>query len=166
MLKKHRYFLEQALLEARKAEENGQVPVGCVVVDANGAIIARNHNRVNEKRDRSAHAEMLAIRDAIASRTTENADGWKVYVTLEPCPMCLGTIVMCNIGAVIWAAPDRHIDTHRLLMAIPYLQTRRLVTVASPFLNLEHICSQMHDDYWIRKGRPDVVSPIYLDNTD
>jgi len=157
-----RYFLEQALQEARKAEANGQIPVGCVIADNNNEIIAREYNRVNAKKDRSAHAEMLAIQAAIAKYTTENSSNWTVYTTLEPCVMCLGTIIMCNIGKVVWASPDRHIDTHQILNATPYLKTRRLVTIANPFPDLEQICSQLHDDYWTKIGRPDVVSPVTL----
>jgi tRNA(adenine34) deaminase len=156
----YRYYLGQALEEALQAQAEGQNPIGSVITDAQGRIIARGHNRVSALSDLTAHAEMRAIHDAFATGRGEEVRGWTLYTTMEPCPMCLGTIVMSHIGTVVWAAPDRHIQTHRLLDAIPYLRSKRLRTVACPDLELEQRCSELHDAYWIAQGKPEVVQPL------
>jgi len=156
----HRYFLEQALLEAIEAHRQGQNPMGCVIADQNGHIIARGRNRVDELKDPTAHAEMMAIRSVVPQMSGDSARGWTLYSTLEPCPMCMGTIVMCHIGTVVWAAPDRRIRTHELLSASAYMRTRRLVTMMCPYSDLKRECSELHDAYWISKGRADAVRPI------
>jgi tRNA(Arg) A34 adenosine deaminase TadA len=155
----HHYFLEQAVLEATEAREEGQNPIGCVIADHEGHIIARAHNQVSKLKDPTAHAEMLAIRAAIPLIRADSARGWTLYSTLEPCPMCMGTIIMCHIGTVVWAAPDRRIRTRGLLSANAYMRTRRLTTIACPYPDLEQTCSEMHDAYWISRGRPDAVRP-------
>jgi tRNA(adenine34) deaminase len=156
----HRYFLEEALKEATRAKEDGQIPVGAVIVNEDGEIIARAHNEVNRQNDRTAHAEMLAIREAVSTHNGEQARSWTIYITLEPCPMCLGAIVMSNIGAVVWAAPDVHIDTHKLLDVIPYFRAQTLSVVKNPYPDLEKKCREIHNGYWISNGRPDIVEPI------
>lgn len=163
----HRYFLERALLEAIQAQKEGQIPVGCVIVDRSGNIIARGRNQVRGGplgspwlNDPTAHAEMMAIRSVVSQMDGDSARSWTLYSTLEPCPMCLGTIIMCHIGTVVWAAPDRRIETHKLLLANPYMQTRKLVTIACPYPDLEQRCSEIHDAYWISKGRPGALRPI------
>ena len=155
-----RRFLQAALQEALQAERQGEDPVGCVIVNAVGRIIAYGHNHINQLNDPTAHAEMLAIRAAIPEMQGESARGWTLYTTLEPCPMCLGTIVMCEIGTVVWASGDRRKETHRLLSATPYLRSRRLATVACPDRELEARCASLHDAYWIARGRPHVIQPM------
>ena len=92
------YFMQQALKEAEKAESEGEVPVGAVVV-CNNTIIARAHNQTEQLQDVTAHAEMLAISAAA------NHFGAK-YVTLEPCPMCAGALYHAQFAKVVWAASD------------------------------------------------------------
>jgi tRNA(Arg) A34 adenosine deaminase TadA len=158
----HRYYLEQALLEAIQAQQEGQIPIGCVIADEDGHIIARGHNRIDEVSDPTAHAEMLAIRSAVPLMAADSARDWTLYSTLEPCPMCMGTIVMCHIGTVVWAAPDRRMKTHELLSGNAYLRTRKLVVVPCPYRDLEQSCSEIHDAYWISRGRPDAVRPVEI----
>jgi tRNA(adenine34) deaminase len=156
----HRFYLEEALKDAIKAGQEGQVPIGALVVNRLGEIIGRAYNQVNRLSDRTAHAEMLAIREAISRHSSNGTENWIVYTTLEPCPMCLGTIIMCNIGTVVWASPDIHINTHKILTALPYLRTRKLTTVMSPYSDLEQKCAELHNQYWISIGRADVIEPI------
>ncbi len=156
----HRQFLEQALDDALLARQAGEDPIGCVIVDAHGEIIGRGHNHINRLGDPTAHAEMLAMREAVSRMAGEAARSCTLYSTLEPCPMCLGTIIMCHIGTLVWAANDRRKETHRLLAANAYMKSRKLVTVAAPYPDLEEKCSTMHDAYWIGRGRPEVVQPI------
>ncbi len=134
--------------------------MGCVIVDGEGRIIAYSHNHINQLNDPTAHAEMLAIRLAVPHMRGEAARSWTLYTTLEPCPMCLGTIIMCEIGTVVWATGDRRKETHKLLSATPYLRSRQLVTVACPERDLEEQCASMHDAYWIIRGRPHVIRPM------
>lgn len=99
-------FMELALAEARKAAAADEVPVGAVVVDAAGAVLAAAHNRVERDKDPSAHAELLAIRAACAARGEPRLPDCDLYVTLEPCPMCAGAISFARLRRVYWGASD------------------------------------------------------------
>ena len=94
-----------ALAEARKAAGAGEVPVGAVVVK-NGAVIAAAHNAPRTLRDPSAHAEMLAIRQAAAKLGNERLEGCELWVTLEPCAMCAGAISHARIARLYYGASD------------------------------------------------------------
>jgi len=155
----HSFYLRQALAQAIKAQSEGQNPIGCVVVDEGGAIIAQAHNEVSKRNDRTAHAEMLAIQKAIRAAGNDGARGWTLYTTIEPCIMCLSTIVMSHIGTVVWGAEDRHIQAHKLLAATAYMRTRRLVTIACPDADIERECERIHSEYWTSMGRPDALRP-------
>ena len=98
-----KYMLE-ALSLAREAAENGDVPVGCVVVSPSGEIIGRGRNRREENRDATAHAEVEAIRAACAALGAWNLSGCALFVTLEPCPMCAGAIINARISTVVYGA--------------------------------------------------------------
>jgi tRNA(adenine34) deaminase len=98
-------WMQEALAEARLAFDAGEIPVGAVVV-RNGEIVARAHNRCEQYHDATAHAEMLAIREA-----SRKASGWRLsdatlYVTLEPCPMCMGAAINARIGRIVFASKD------------------------------------------------------------
>ncbi len=90
---------------ARKAYQKGEVPVGCVVVK-DGRLIAKAHNRVEELKDPSAHAEMLALRQAREKLDSKYLYGCEVYVSLEPCPMCAYAMVLYRVKKLIFFAPD------------------------------------------------------------
>ncbi len=98
--------MEKALEEARAAAARDEVPVGAVVVDAKGTIIARAGNRVEELNDPSAHAEILALRQACAKLGTPRLEGCDLYVTLEPCPMCAQAISFARVRRVYYGAAD------------------------------------------------------------
>ena len=95
-----------ALAEAEAAGARGEVPVGAVVVDGQGTVLASAGNRTRELADPTAHAEMLAIRQACAARGTERLDGADLYVTLEPCAMCASAISFARIRRLYWGAAD------------------------------------------------------------
>ena len=99
-------FMELALAEARKEAAADEVPVGAVVVDAAGTVLAAAHNRVERDKDPSAHAELLAIRAACAARGEPRLPDCDLYVTLEPCPMCAGAISFARLRRVYWGASD------------------------------------------------------------
>ena len=95
-----------ALAEARAAAARGEVPVGAVLLDATGAVLASAGNRTRELHDPTAHAELLVIRDACAALGTERLPGCALYVTLEPCAMCAGAIAHARISRLYFAASD------------------------------------------------------------
>ena len=95
-----------ALALAKEAADNGDVPVGCVIVNGDGNIIGRGRNRRIEKNDATAHAEMEAIRDASAAKGDWRLDDCTMYVTLEPCPMCTGAIIMSRIPTLVFGARE------------------------------------------------------------
>lgn len=98
--------MDVALAEARLAAERGEVPVGAVVVSAAGEILARAGNRTRETNDPSAHAEMLAIREACVRVGSERLPGADLYVTLEPCPMCAAVISFARIRRLYYGTSD------------------------------------------------------------
>jgi len=95
-----------ALAEAAAAARTGEVPVGAVLVDAAGRVLARAGNRVEADRDPTAHAELLAIRAAAAVRGEPRLPDCDLYVTLEPCPMCAAAIAFARLRRVYFAAYD------------------------------------------------------------
>ena len=99
-------FMEQALDEARKAAERGEVPVGAVIVSPEGEVVVRAGNRTRELNDPTAHAEILAIRMACEALGSERLPGHDLYVTLEPCPMCASAISQTRIARLYYGAAD------------------------------------------------------------
>ncbi|KAL2347462.1 hypothetical protein Fmac_001462 [Flemingia macrophylla] len=99
-------FMKEALLEAKKAADTWEVPVGAVLVQ-HGKIIARGCNLVEELRDSTAHAEMICIREASNLLRTWRLSDTTLYVTLEPCPMCAGAILQARIDTLVWGAPNK-----------------------------------------------------------
>jgi tRNA(adenine34) deaminase len=98
-------FMDDALSEARTANEAGEVPVGCVIVRA-GKIIARAGNRTLTDRDPTAHAEMLAVREAARALGSERLTDCDLYVTLEPCAMCAAALSFARIRRLYYGAAD------------------------------------------------------------
>lgn len=97
--------MAQALAEARAAADRGETPVGAVVV-LGGRVLGAAGNRVRERADPTAHAEMLALRQAAAEAGTERLTGADIYVTLEPCPMCAAAISLARIARLYYGAAD------------------------------------------------------------
>jgi tRNA(adenine34) deaminase len=98
-------FMKAALAEARRAAAEDEVPVGAVLVK-DGAIVARDRNRRERLHDPTAHAEMLAITSAAAELETWRLEGCTLYVTLEPCAMCAGAVVLARVPRVVYGATD------------------------------------------------------------
>lgn len=101
------YFMREALLEAEKARQAGEVPVGAVVADKDGRIIGRGHNRVISEHDPSGHAEILALKNASQNLKNYRLDNCTIYVTLEPCPMCSGAIIGARLSRLVFGANDQ-----------------------------------------------------------
>jgi tRNA(adenine34) deaminase len=98
-------WMESALREAEQAKKRKEVPVGAVIVH-NGKIIGRGFNQIETLQDPTAHAEMIAITAAAAGLGSRRFDGCTLYVTLEPCAMCAGAIVLARIPRVVFGAND------------------------------------------------------------
>jgi tRNA(adenine34) deaminase len=98
-------YMRQALIEARRALVEQEVPIGAVVV-ANDRVIARGHNQVEQLQDATAHAEMLALTSATSSLGGKYLPECTLYVTVEPCVMCAGAIAWSQVGRVVWGADD------------------------------------------------------------
>jgi len=95
-----------ALEEAKSAASRGEVPVGAVLLAADGTLLARDGNRILEFKDPTAHAEMLVMRAGSKALGNERLTGSTLYVSLEPCAMCAGAMAMARIGRLVFAACD------------------------------------------------------------
>lgn len=98
-------FMLEALAEARKALAVGEVPVGAVVV-LTGEVIGRGHNQPINLSDPTAHAEVLALREAALKAGNYRLPGATLYVTVEPCPMCCGAALLARVARLVYGAPD------------------------------------------------------------
>ena len=105
MLDDNLRYMQYAIREAERALEVGEVPVGCVIV-SDGQIVGKAHNQRETLQDPTAHAEILAITQAAAHFKSWRLENAKLYVTLEPCPMCAGAIVLARIEEVYFGAYD------------------------------------------------------------
>ncbi len=112
-------FMECALKEAQKAYDLGEVPIGSVLVSTDGDIVAFGHNRRETWHDATAHAEMVAIRSACESLGRWRLSGLTLYVTIEPCPMCAGAIVMSRIDRVVYGSTDTKAGACESIFNIP-----------------------------------------------
>ena len=101
----HAALMQRALVQAGQAAASGEVPVGAVIVVA-GAVVAEAHNETVRQRDPTAHAEVLAIRRALAALAIDRLPAATLYVTLEPCAHCAGAIVLAKVGRVVFGAYD------------------------------------------------------------
>lgn len=112
------HFMGEALVEAQKAAVIGEVPIGAVVV-LGETVIGRGYNRREIDKDPTAHAEIFAIREAARSIGGWRLTGCEIYVTIEPCPMCAGAMVMARFDRLIYGSPDKKAGAVDSLYAIP-----------------------------------------------
>ena len=117
-------WMEAALSEAARAPSHGDVPVGAVLVDPDGQLAASDHNRREELRDPTAHAEVLVLSAAARRAGTWRLDGHTLVVTLEPCVMCAGAAVAARVERIVYGAADLKTGAAWSLYNIP--QDRRL----------------------------------------
>lgn len=99
-------YMERALELAREAASRGEIPVGAIVVDKDGAIIGEGFNRREELQSPTAHAEVLAIEQAAKTLKNRRLSGCTLYVTLEPCPMCAGAVMNAGLKRLVYGAFD------------------------------------------------------------
>ncbi len=153
--------MQLALDEAARAAEVGEVPIGAVVVDPNGEVIGRGFNRRETWQDPTAHAELLAMRNAAEHLGSWRLVGCTTYVTLEPCPMCAGTMVNARLGRVVYGARDPKAGAVRSLYALvedPRLNHEVAVTEGVLGEKCGEVLTQFFRD--IRSGRRSKPMPI------
>lgn len=137
----HIHWMKAAIVEAKKAEAIQEVPIGAVVV-WNGQIIGRGHNVRETSHDPTAHAEIIAIREASRYLNMWRLLECKLYVTLEPCPMCAGAIVQSRIEQVIYGTPDPKAGCAGTLMNLLQEQRFNHLTEVVPNV-LREECSEL-----------------------
>ena len=118
-MSKDQEYMAIALDEARLAMQSGEVPVGAVLIDDEGGVVVRAHNLCERETDATAHAEMLAIREAGKRLSRWRLTGCTLYVTLEPCPMCAGAIMASRISRLVYGATDARAGAVESIFTIP-----------------------------------------------
>ncbi len=145
----HERWMKEALREAQAAATKGEVPVGAVVVQA-GRICGRGHNQVETLGDPTAHAEILAIGAAAGDQQDWRLTQATLYVTLEPCTMCCGALLLSRIGTLVFGASDPRagavVSTARLLEGNPY---RHRVKVLGGIL--ADVCGTLLSEFFRRQ---------------
>ena len=111
--------MKLAIEEARLAMKRGEVPVGAVLVHDEDGVLSRAHNEKETEWDATAHAEIIAIRNAGKRLRNWRLDKCTLYVTLEPCPMCAGAIVAARLERLVYGAPDASVDSIDSIFNIP-----------------------------------------------
>lgn len=138
------YFMKQALVEAQKAGERDEVPIGAVIV-CQGRIIARGHNLTETLTDVTAHAEMQAITAAAQFLGGKYLTGCTLYVTVEPCVMCAGALGWSQISRIVYGTLDEKRGFTRFAPAVLHPKTEVVSGV------LEEECSKLMKDFFKRK---------------
>jgi tRNA(Arg) A34 adenosine deaminase TadA len=145
-------YLRAAIAEAQSAEANGEVPVGAVVVHEN-QIIGRGQNRVLRDSDPTAHAEIVALREAGLTLKNYRLEDCTLYATLEPCAMCAGAILHARIARLVYAAPDPKAGAcGSVLSVMNHPQLNHKLEVTSGLLAEE--CGRMLSNFFLeRRGK-------------
>ena len=139
------FFMRQALVEALKSSRAGEVPVGAVVTKEN-QILSRGHNLPISRKDPTAHAEIVAIRKACSKLKSYRLPGCDLYVTLEPCAMCLGALVQARLRKLVFGALDPKGGAVQSLMNFPFEKTNHKVEIKGGVLAEE--CSQVLKEFF------------------
>jgi tRNA(adenine34) deaminase len=149
----HLHHMELALEEAQTAADEDEVPIGCVIVSLERGIIGSGHNQRERLKDPTAHAEMIAITQAAQALNSWRLENCVLYVTLEPCPMCAGAIVLARLPMVVYGAADPKAgacDTLYRITADPRLNHRAQVVGDV----LAERCGEVLSSFFARKRRP------------
>ena len=151
MPKDNEYFLREALKEACKAEAKGEVPVGAVIT-LGDRIVGRGHNRNITLRDPTAHAEIIALRKAAKKLNNYRLPDCKIFVTVEPCPMCAGALIWARVSEIVFGAYDPKAGACGSVIDIP--SERRFnhrIQVTGGLL--EHDCRTLLQQFFKRKRK-------------
>jgi tRNA(adenine34) deaminase len=146
----HCDWMRQAIAQAQAAAQADEVPVGAVVVDAQGRCLAQTQNRRERDHDPSAHAEILALRQAGAALGQWRLRDCILYVTLEPCPMCAGALSIARLGALVYGADDPKAGAVRSVLNLPDSQAS---FHSFPVLGgiLEEDCRDLLQQYFLQQ---------------
>ena len=145
--------MSEAIALAQSAGEAGEVPVGAVIVDGDNTLIAVAQNRRERDKDPTAHAEILALRAGGQTLQTWHLNRCTLYVTLEPCPMCTGAIILARLGLLVYGADDPKTGTIRTVANLPdsACSNHRLPVLAGI---MESVCRQQLQSWFAqRRGR-------------
>ncbi|MEH2070600.1 MAG: tRNA adenosine(34) deaminase TadA [Nostoc sp.] len=115
----HIEWMSRALELAKAAGDAGEIPVGAVIIDSNGNLLAQGENRKERDKDPTAHAEILALKRAAITLQNWHLNECTLYVTLEPCPMCAGAIVQARLGRLVYGVDDTKTGAIRTVINIP-----------------------------------------------
>ncbi len=99
-------FMNLAILEAMKAYDEGEVPIGAVLINESGILVCAEHNRIEQLDDATAHAEILLLREGAKKIGRRRLSTCTIYVTVEPCPMCAGALVLCRLKRLVYGVTD------------------------------------------------------------
>ncbi|MDF5712918.1 MAG: tRNA adenosine(34) deaminase TadA [Rhizonema sp. NSF051] len=148
----HRQWMHRALLLAEAAGQAGEVPVGAVIINSSGNLIAQGENRKERDRDPTAHAEIIAIREAAKNLETWRLNQCTLYVTLEPCPMCAGAIVQARVKLIVYGVDDPKTGAIRTVTNIPdsAASNHRLSVLGGI---LESSCRQKLQDWFTHRRK-------------
>ena len=141
-------FMHEALKEARRAAAQGEVPVGAVIVSGR-EVLARGYNQSIKKHDPSAHAEVVAIRKACTKQKNYRLEDCSIYVTLEPCAMCMGAVVQARIKRLVFGALDPKAGAVLSIMIFPVEKTNHRMEILGGVLAEES--SQTLKDFFKRQ---------------
>ncbi len=147
----HQLWMDRAIALAKQAGLNGEIPVGAVIVNSEGEAIAIGVNQKERDQDPTAHAEIVAIRDAARVLRDWHLNGCTLYVTLEPCPMCAGAILQARISTLVYGADDPKMGAIRTVANLPDspLSFHKLEAIAGI---REQECQRLLQD-WFKKLR-------------
>ena len=152
---KDEFFMRRALAEARRAEADGEVPVGAVVV-RNGLIIGRGRNSSIRLNDPTGHAEIRALRQACRKARNYRLESCDLFVTLEPCAMCVGAAVQARIRRIVFGATDPKAGAIGSILRFPFEKTNHRLEVREGVLARE--CGRILKDFFRKKrGRRTLV---------
>jgi len=141
-------FMAQALAEAEKSLKRGEVPVGAVVI-LEGRIISRGHNMPISKKDPTAHAEIIAIKKACQKLSNYRLPACDLYVTLEPCAMCMGAAIQARIRRLVFGAQDPKSGAVKSIMDFPIERTNHKMEVKGGVMAEE--CSRVLKKFFLDK---------------
>jgi len=147
-MNKDEQFMQEALSEAQKAFVKGEVPVGAVLT-CNEEIITRAHNQPLSRNDPTAHAEILAIREACQKKGNYRLPGCDLYVTLEPCAMCLGAAVQARIRRLIFGTLDPKSGAVESVMEFPFQRLNHRIKITGGVLGEE--CGKILKSFFKKK---------------
>ena len=124
-------FMSLALEQARQAYQEGEIPIGAVLIDEDGILICGDHNRIEQLHDATAHAEILTLRAASLKLKRRRLSNCTLYSTVEPCAMCAGALVLCRVKRLVYGATDSKFGAAESLFNVvdnPALNHQLLVT--------------------------------------